>query len=259
MLLTVDIGNSSTKFGIFDDEDLVSKFSIPTDRDAGATYVSDAVAGKLNQVFDAAIVASVVPEMDQPVREYLQLEHNIDPVFVDHDFEFGLSINYEPVTAAGIDRLINASAAASKYGKPCIVCSFGTATTIDAISADGEFMGGIIAPGMRTMAKALHIAASKLPEVEIGKPANILGNSTVDSIRSGIFNGYIAMVDGLIEQVIRSRAFERDGIPAGAGTPPVIATGGFAETVAAEVKAITAVNTELTLEGLRELYAGRNK
>src|SRR6266498_2608674 len=134
MLLAVDIGNSSTKFGSFDGEDLISKFSILTIRDAGALSVSDAVGGRLNQTFDAAIIASVVPEMDQPIREYLQLKRNIDPVFIDHSFNFGLKINYEPITSAGIDRLVNAAAAATKYGKPCIVCSFGTATTIDAVS-----------------------------------------------------------------------------------------------------------------------------
>jgi type III pantothenate kinase len=243
MLLAVDIGNSSTKFGSFDGENLVSKFSIQTDRDAGAAFISDEVAGRLNQTFEAVIVASVVPEVRPALREYLQLEHNIDPIFVDHDFDFGLKINYEPITSAGIDRLVNASAASAKYGKPCIVCSFGTATTIDAVSKDGEFLGGIIAPGMRTMVKALHIAASKLPEVEIEKPETVLGHSTVASIRSGIFYGYIGLVEGLISRI-------RSILP----PAPVIATGGFAGTVATEVETIEIVDNDLTLDGLRMLY-----
>jgi type III pantothenate kinase len=254
MLLAVDIGNSSTKFGIFDGEDLVSKFSIHTNRDAGAAFISDEVARRLNQTFEAAIVASVVPEMEPALREYLRLEPNIDPVFVDHYFDFGLKINYKPITAAGIDRLVNASAAAAKYGKPCIVCSFGTATTIDVVSKDEEFLGGIIAPGMQAMVKALHIATSKLPEVEIEKPENLLGNSTVDSIRSGVFYGYVAMVEGLIARISKSYAFTREAITAEAVTLTVAATGGLAEVIAPEIDAITIVNRDLTLEGLRMLY-----
>jgi type III pantothenate kinase len=247
MLLAVDIGNSATKFGVFHGSTLVSKISIPSSRTAGAAYVADEIRGRLTHTFTAAIVASVVPEMDQPVREYLQLEHNIDPIFVDHDFDFALTIKYEPLTSLGIDRLVNAAAAASLYQTPCVVCSFGTATTIDVVSADREYLGGVIAPGMGMMASALHLATSKLPLVKIERPESILGLSTDASIRSGIFYGYAGMVEGLIARIIRSSPFE--------GTAAnLVATGGNAETIAAEVAAIDTVNPNLTLEGLRILF-----
>lgn len=248
MLLAIDIGNSSTKFGVFDGRELVSRIVFSTSRTAGASYIADEIAGRLRHEVHAAIIASVVPEMDQPIREYLQLEHNIDPVFVDHDTDFGLKISYRPITALGIDRLVNAFAGASLYGKPCIVCSLGTATTIDAVGGDG-YLGGIIAPGIQTMAKALHLATSKLPEVAITRPETVLGNSTAGSIRSGIFYGYVEMVDGLIGRIVQDVGFatEAEGLN-------IVATGGSAEAVAAEIPAITRVDPNLVLEGLRLLF-----
>jgi type III pantothenate kinase len=257
MLLAVDIGNSSTKFGVFEGEKLLSKFSIPTNRMADTSQVSEAIAGRLSQTVGSAIVASVVPELDRVMRDYLQVEYEIEPVFVDHSFDFGLKVSYEPLTSLGIDRLVNASAAAKLYGKPCIVCSFGTAVTIDAVSPDGEFLGGIIAPGMKVMAKALNLAAAKLPEVEIAKPQTVLGDSTVASIRSGIYFGYVGLVDGLIDRIAKSTRFSRPGNERDAFTLNVVATGGFAETVAAEVSAISIVNANLMLEGLRLLFENR--
>ena len=254
MLLVVDIGNSSTKLGVFEGDRLVSRIAIKTKRKAGASYISDEIDGRLTQPIESAVIASVVPEMEQPVREYLQLEHNIDPLFVDHSFDLGLKVNYEPLTAVGIDRLVNASAAASIYGTPCIVCSFGTATTIDAVSADGQYLGGVIAPGMQTMAKALHLAASKLPEIEIEKPDVVLGTTTAGSIRSGIFFGYTGMVGSLIERVANNADRRRKG-----SGPNIVATGGFAYIVAAEISAISAVNENLTLEGLRLLFEKMSK
>ena len=243
MLLAIDIGNSSTKFGVFDRDKLISKLSIPTIKNAAADDLENAVGSDLPQNITAAIVSSVVPELEKPLADLLSGRFEIMPVFVDTSFEFGLAIRYKTIETLGIDRLITASAAAMKYGVPCIVCSFGTATTIDAVSSAREYLGGVIAPGMKTMAEALHLKASKLPQVEITRPLSVIGNTTVTSIQSGIFYGYVGLVEGIIS-----------GMSAELGeTPHIIATGGFAETIANECKLIQVTDENLLLEGLQLL------
>lgn len=267
MLLAIDIGNSLIKFGLFDGAELADKFSIATKRD----YLSDELRfdrlqfadGRILKV-ETVIVATVVPELIDVVREASQTQFKVTPTFVDHGADFGLSINYDPPTSVGIDRLINAFAAITKYAKPVIVCSFGTATVIDAVSKDGEFLGGIIAPGMKTMAEALHQRAAQLPAVEIEMPDALIGNTTAAAIQSGVVNGHIAMVEGLLARFIEDQnpksKVQRKRSP---GLEPgtldlghrVIATGGFANMIAAEVKTIDTVDESLTLDGLRLLAA----
>ncbi len=242
MILAVDIGNSSIKFGLFEGETLTSKFSIPTKRDATADEIKFLVADRLSAPVDGSIVCSVVSEIESPMREFLRDFTNTDPVFVDNSFDFGFEINYEPMESLGTDRLVNAFAAVEKYGAPCIVCSLGTATTIDVVSKDREFLGGIIAPGMEAMAEALHSKAPRLPRVDIGKPEFVLANSTEGSIRSGIYHGYVAMVEGLITR-IRSEA----------GVSRVIACGGTAELVSSQLSGLATVDQNLLLDGLRIL------
>ncbi len=247
MLLAIDIGNSSIKFGVFESDTLVDKFLIQTKRDY---TVEELLFDRLRYVeerffsIDSACVSSVVPEIDDTVREACKKMLHVTPVFVDHTFDFGLKIKYEPVTAAGTDRLVNAAAAVMKYGKPVIVCSFGTATTIDAVNANGEYLGGTIAPGMNTLAEALHLKTSKLPHVAIEKPAGVIGHTTVDSIRSGVFFGYLGLVEGILR-----RMFDELG-----ETPTVVATGGFAKTISENCDLINIVDEILMLDGLRILF-----
>ena len=241
MLLVVDIGNSAIKFGLFEGETLQSKFSIPTKRDATVDEIKLAVGNRLGNA-DSAIVCSVVPEIEAAMRSFLRAATGADPVFVDNSFDLGLKINYEPLDSLGTDRLVAAYAAVERYGTPVIVCSLGTATTIDVVSAGREFLGGVIAPGMDAMAEALHQKAAKLPRVDITKPSSVLGKSTADSIRSGVFYGYIAMVEGLIERFRK--------IVHGAS---VVATGGNAELVAEECESIEIVDVDLIPGGLNQL------
>src|SRR5258705_12219005 len=131
MLLAVDIGNTNIKFGVFDGEKLTFKLSIPTIREISVDGLSKVLSGKLTQSVTSAIISSVVPEIDETMRRFVTLQFSIVPVFVQNDFDLGLKINYEPLSDAGTDRLINTFAAVEKYGAPCIVCSFGTALTID--------------------------------------------------------------------------------------------------------------------------------
>jgi type III pantothenate kinase len=239
MLLAVDIGNSAIKFGLFEGEVLTSKFSIPTKRNAAIDEISLAVDDRLSNSIDAAIVCSVVPEIDPPMRDFLRGLVETNPVFLDNSFDFGLKINYKPLDALGTDRLVNASAAVEKYGAPCIVCSLGTATTIDVVSADREFLGGIIAPGLDALTDALHSKAPRLPKVEVSRPKSVIGNSTSGSIQSGIYYGYVSLIEGLLVR-LRSES----------GVTRIVGTGGNAENLSAEFAGIMSVDPDLTLRGL---------
>jgi type III pantothenate kinase len=243
MLLAVDIGNTSIKFGLFEGETLTSRFSIPTNRDETPDGLRLAVGDRLSASIDRAIVCSVVPPVQAAASRFLREAAGVEPVIVDNSFDFGLKISYEPLESLGTDRLVAAFAAVEKYGAPCIVCSLGTATTIDIVSKDREFLGGVIAPGMRAMAEALHIKAARLPKVDITRPGDLLGNSSVDSIRSGVYNGYFAMVSGLVD-LFKQRVGD---------DTRVIATGGNAELAAEQCESIDIVDGDLIMSGLLAL------
>ena len=240
MFLAVDIGNSAIKFGLFDGDLLTSRFSIPTKRDANANDIKNAVEDLLSHSIDAVTVCSVVPDVESSMRSFLRDAAGVEPIFVDNSFDFGLKLNYEPVESLGTDRLVAAYAAVEKYGAPCIVCSLGTATTIDVVSADREFLGGIIAPGMSVLSEALHLKGAKLPRVEPTKPNHLLGNSTADAIRSGIYHGYVAMVEGLITRTRTETGVSR-----------VVGTGGNAVLLSGEFAGLMDVDDDLMLVGLR--------
>ena len=244
MLLAIDIGNSSTKFGIFDGDSLLHKFSIQTKRDYTAEELLFDRLKVHEQDFiqidiDTCVVASVVPELSAVIEQVCNELFKITPRFVDAGWDFGFAIDYDPPSAAGVDRLINCFAAAAKYGTPVVACSFGTATTIDIVSDENVYVGGIIAPGMATMAKALQLATSKLPEVALTAPDAIIGKTTLTSIQSGIVNGHVAMIEGLLKRI--------------GSSGKTVATGGFARMIASQTSAIDIVDENLTLEGLRLL------
>jgi len=242
MLLAVDIGNSSIKFGVFDRDKLTTKISIPTNREYTADDIAAEIGEHLPIDVDSAIFCSVVPEVEKAIVEYVERSFHVIPRFVRSTDGFGLKIGFN-VETTGTDRLVNAFAAAEKYGKPCVVVSFGTATTIDVVNSEGEYLGGLLALGMKVSARALSLAASKLPEVEIQKPEHVIANTTETAIQSGIVYGQIAMVEGLISRVINELGDK----------PMVIATGGFADLVTREIRLIDTVDTDLTLEGLNRL------
>jgi type III pantothenate kinase len=246
MLLAIDIGNSLIKFGVFDGEQLIDKFSIATRRDYSVEELHfdrlQFSSGKFIKI-DRTIVSTVVPELIAPVREASQAQFKVTPVFIDHNTDFGISNMCDPPTNVGIDRLVNASAAVEKYGKPIIVCSFGTATVIDAVNEKGEFLGGVIAPGAKMMAASLHENTAQLPAVHIEAPEKVIGSTTVDAMLSGVVNGQVAMADGLIRRIAAELGSK----------PRVVATGGFAQIIAGTIKTVSVVDENLTLEGLRLL------
>ncbi len=245
MLLAIDIGNSSIKFGVNDGESFKTKFSIPTKRNSTANQLKVAVDGRLDLPISSAIMCSVVPDLETPLRTFLKADHGVDPFIVRNDLDFGLTIHYKPLEAAGTDRIVNSFAAAEKYGVPCIVCSFGTATTIDVVNDMHELVGGLIVTGLATMAKALHQNTAQLPEVEIKIPDTVINQTTETSIQAGIF--YSAV--GLVESTV-SRLKKEIGDNA-----TVIATGGFASMIAEKTDVIDIVDENLLLDGLRLLTA----
>lgn len=249
MLLVIDIGNTTIKFGVFDRENLIEKFVIPTVRNQTANDIGSLINSNLPQTISGVIVSSVVPELKITIENFIEKRFGITPIFVEHDFDFGLKIKYNPPETIGIDRIVAAFAAAEKYGTPCIVCDFGTATTIDAVNSDGEYLGGVIVAGMNLLADALSQKTSKLPKIEIKKAKKVIGSSTIEAIQSGIYFGYIGLTDGIIERMI-SELGEKPGI---------IATGGFAQIIADGLELIEIFDANLMLDGLRLIYEKKQK
>lgn len=244
MILAIDIGNSTVKFGIYDGRNLINKFKIPTVRNQNAEEIESLIASYLPRNVSAVIVSSVVPELKNSFEKLSRKLFNVEPVFVSHDLDFGLIINYNPPENLGIDRAVAAFAAREKYGAPCIVCDFGTATTIDAVDSKGEFLGGIIVAGMNIMADALFQRTSKLPKIEIKKVEKVIGTSTIEAINSGTYFGYVGLTDGIIKRMIEELNEK----------PKVIATGGYASMIAESSEFIEVCEENLMLDGLRLIY-----
>lgn len=243
MLLAIDIGNSKTKFGIFEGEKLIRKFSIPTERTQSSAEILQLIKPQIAYEFESFIISSVVPQLKN-AYETLAENFNTKAVFVSKEFVIGLKNLYATPETLGIDRFITAFSAMEKYGAPCIVCGFGTATTIDFVSKTKEFIGGIIAPGMQTMTDSLFEKTSNLPKVEVKKPESIFGNTTVSAIQAGIFYGYIGLVNGILEKMLEESN----------ENPKIVATGGFSKLIAENCELIETVDENLMLEGLQKIY-----
>ena len=252
MLLAIDLGNTNTVFGVYDTNDkLVMHWRLSTQKERTVDeygillrnlFALEKIdAKKIRRV----IIASVVPPLDPVLNEMVSVYFSVKPVFVTHE-NAGIPVLYDDPREVGADRIVNAVAVVEKYGKPAIVVDFGTATTFDAITAGGEYRGGVIAPGIVISAQALYEHAAKLPRIEIQKPANVIGSSTTGSMQSGLFYGYVALVDGIITRMKKEL---------GSGTR-VIGTGGQAPFISQETKLIETVDPNLTLDGL-QLVASR--
>jgi type III pantothenate kinase len=251
MLLAIDLGNTNTVFGVYDANDkLVMHWRLSTQKERTVDeygillrnlFALEKIdANKIRRV----IVASVVPPLDPILNEMVSSYFSVKPVFVTHE-NAGIPVLYDDPREVGADRIVNAVAVLKKYGKPAIVVDFGTATTFDAITSDGEYKGGVIAPGIVISAEALYEHAAKLPRIEIQKPANIIGTSTITSMQSGLFFGYVALVDGILTRMKKEL---------GPNTR-VIGTGGQAPFISQETKLIETVDPNLTLDGLQMLAA----
>ena len=251
MLLTLDVGNTNITIGIFDGEALHASWRIQTDRNKTA----DEFGLLLHELFSlhsisfaditGVALSSVVPpimySLTHAVRKYIGLE----PFVVDSRTDTGLTNCYQPARDVGADRIVNAVGALGKYPPPLILVDFGTATTFCAINEKHEYLGGAILPGIKISMEALFEKTAKLPRIEIAKPEHVIGQSTIESMQSGVYHGYVGSVDHIIEKM-------KEELP---GQVIVVATGGLARMIAADSKQITHTDSTLTLEGLRILYA----
>lgn len=251
MLLVVDVGNTNTVLGLYEEQRLVHDFRIETAK--GRTSDEYHVllhnllqlAGVARSDVRASILASVVPSVSETLVEAVDRAFDHEMMVVGPGIKTGMPILAENPREVGADRIVNAVAAYEKVKGPVIVVDFGTATTFDCISAQGEYMGGSIAPGIEISANALFARAAKLPRTEISRPPKAIGRNTVNSMQSGIVFGYVGLVDGLVRRLSDEM---------GATDSAVIATGGLATLIEAESETIDEVDEFLTLEGLRLLY-----
>lgn len=251
MLLTIDIGNTNITFGVYNDnQTLQYHWRIKTDLDRMADEYGIIMLDLMRyeglefQQIKGVVLASVVPPVTRVFEEMVQRFIKQTPLVVEAGVKTGVHIRYDSPRDVGADRIVDAAATYKLYGGPACVVDFGTATTFDAISANGDYLGGAIAPGIGIAAAALFSRTSKLPQVDLVRPPRAIGTNTVHAIQSGLIFGYVALVEGM---VARFRAELGPNMR-------VIGTGGLAETIARETEVIEIVNPWLTLEGLRLIW-----
>jgi len=250
MLLTIDIGNTEVAAGIFHEEELVAHWRISSNitRTEDETWsimysICQALGYDLKKVTGVAI-SSVVPDHTIIFEKMVQKYNNCDPVVVHSDLDLGIVISYETPASVGADRLCNAVAGYQKHGGPLIIVDFGTATTFDVISENGEYLGGAIAPGIETASRMMHLRAAKLPSISLRFPENVIGRTTEHSMQAGIMYGAVDIVNGLSKRINQ----EMDG------KASFIATGGLAKLLLDKLDNDFILEPYLTLKGLQFVY-----
>ena len=265
MLLALDVGNTNTVLGLYrlsagttattatrpeEERELVAHWRVTTHR----TQTSDEYGVLFVNLFQMSgisvaevrhiIISSVVPPVESTLRRVCEKYFHLQPIFVEPGIKTGMPVLVDNPAELGADRLVNAIAAYERYGGPCIVVDFGTATTFDVISAKGEYLGGAISPGLGISADALFSRAARLGRVDIKRPIKVIGTNTVTHLQSGLYYGYIGLVDGIIERMITELGAQAR----------VIATGGLARQISEDSRYIAQIDDMLTLDGLRILF-----
>jgi type III pantothenate kinase len=266
MLLALDVGNTNTVLGLYrlDEQEpgatltagdssaggLVAHWRVTTHRaqtvdEYGVFFVNlFPMHGLASSQVTHIIISSVVPPVDSTLREVCEKYFHVRPLFVEPGIKTGIAVLQENPADLGADRLVNAIAAYERYGGPCVVVDFGTATTFDVVTAKGEYIGGAIAPGLGISADALFSRAARLGRIDIKRPAKAIGTNTVTHLQSGLYFGYIGLVDGILERILGEIGAEAR----------VVATGGLARQISEDSRYIAQIDDMLTLDGLRILF-----
>lgn len=251
MLLAIDVGNTNSAIGVYRGNTLVGNWRVSTTRERTADEAGILLTSALHHAgvspaeIKDAILCSVVPPAMHSVIYAVKKYFGINPILVGPGIKTGINIKYENPREVGTDKIVNAVGALKLYGGPIIIVDFGTATTFCAISRKGDYLGGVICPGIKVSADALFEKASMLPRIEIAKPKHIIGRTTVSSMQSGLIYGYVGQTDYIV--TLMKREMPEDNAK-------VVATGGMANLIASESTMIDEVNTLLTLEGLKAVY-----
>ncbi len=250
MVFVMDVGNTQTTVALFQGQTLVHCWRLSTARRRTPDEWG-ALIKSLFHIHDldmddvkGVAVSSVVPPADGPLREMIRRYFNREPLFVAPGIKTGVHILYDNPTEVGADRIVNAVAAQVRYGLPAIVVDFGTATTFDMLDEGGHYLGGVIAPGLGISAEALFERTAKLPKVELARPKKVIGKSTVASMQSGLYWGYVGLVEGILRRMKREFGTVKT----------VMATGGLAPLIARDCPSVDSVDETLTLDGLRIIY-----
>jgi type III pantothenate kinase len=245
-LLVVDVGNTNIVLGIYHGEELVDSWRLATARERTSDEYGILARQLVGDSYEleGSIVSSVVPPLNGSIAAMIRDYFHIEPLFVEPGVKTGIAIHTDNPQEVGADRIVNCVAAHAAYGGPTVIVDFGTATTFDLVTADAKYVGGVIAPGLNISAEALFARAARLPRVDIRRPEHVIGTNTVVNMQSGIYFGYLGLVDGILLRV-------KEEVP---NLRRVVATGGLAPLFAEESEHIDEIDAELTLKGLKIIW-----